>query len=79
MSRCYYNPPPMGQSQEIVFKESPYEQKGLIKASMNDEYDIEDEESEFKMGRLIRQASLDSSHVSPPQRITKVHINMKYL
>ncbi|KAL8264398.1 hypothetical protein R6Q59_022528 [Mikania micrantha] len=29
-----------------------------------EEDDIEDEESEFKMGRLIRQASLNSSHMS---------------
>ncbi|XP_024960639.1 uncharacterized protein LOC112501188 [Cynara cardunculus var. scolymus] len=36
------------------------------------EDDIEDDESEFTMGRLIRQASLDSSRSSPPQRIAKV-------
>nr|XP_043629681.1 uncharacterized protein LOC122600968 [Erigeron canadensis] len=36
------------------------------------EDDIEDEESEFKMGRLIRQASLNSSQMAAaPQQITK--------
>ncbi|KAJ0479377.1 hypothetical protein HanRHA438_Chr13g0579941 [Helianthus annuus] len=38
----------------------------------DEEYDIEDEESEFKMGRLIRQASLNSSHMSTPQQSIKV-------
>ncbi|KAK1431013.1 hypothetical protein QVD17_14203 [Tagetes erecta] len=37
-----------------------------------DEDDVEDEESEFKMGRLIRQASLNSSNMSTPQQTTKV-------
>ncbi|KAJ0475460.1 hypothetical protein HanHA300_Chr13g0465691 [Helianthus annuus] len=44
----------------------------------DEEYDIEDEESEFKMGRLIRQASLNSSHMSTPQQSIKVHIILKY-
>ena len=39
-----------------------------------EEDDIEDEESEFKMGRLIRQASLNSSLMDAPQQKTKVHI-----
>ncbi|XP_076883139.1 uncharacterized protein LOC143531811 [Bidens hawaiensis] len=34
--------------------------------------DIEDDESDFKMGRLIRQASLNSSHMSTPQQTTKI-------
>ncbi|KAK9077474.1 hypothetical protein SSX86_005811 [Deinandra increscens subsp. villosa] len=38
----------------------------------DEEDDIEDEENEFKMGRLIRQASLDSSHKPTPQKTTKV-------
>nr|GEX43048.1 hypothetical protein [Tanacetum cinerariifolium] len=38
----------------------------------DDEYEIEDEESEFKMGRLIRQASFNSSQMSLPQQTTKV-------
>ncbi|CAI9263872.1 unnamed protein product [Lactuca saligna] len=39
----------------------------------NDEDDdIEDEESEFKMGRLIRQASLNSSDMDSHQQKTKV-------
>ncbi|PWA92820.1 hypothetical protein CTI12_AA076890 [Artemisia annua] len=38
----------------------------------NDEYEIEDDESEFKMGRLIRQASFNSSQMSSPQQTTKV-------
>ncbi|KAI3828232.1 hypothetical protein L1987_02329 [Smallanthus sonchifolius] len=38
----------------------------------DEEDDIEDEESEFKMGRLIRQASLNSSHMSTPQQTIKV-------
>ncbi|KAI3804827.1 hypothetical protein L1987_26663 [Smallanthus sonchifolius] len=38
------------------------------------EDDVEDEESEFKMGRLIRQASLNSSHMSTPQQTTKVKL-----
>ncbi|KAK1418080.1 hypothetical protein QVD17_27219 [Tagetes erecta] len=38
----------------------------------DEEDDIEDEESEFKMGRLIRQASLNSSHISTPQQTIKV-------
>ncbi|KAI3755763.1 hypothetical protein L1987_55569 [Smallanthus sonchifolius] len=37
-----------------------------------EEDDVEDDESEFKMGRLIRQASLNSSHMSTPQQTTKV-------
>ncbi|KAL4580372.1 hypothetical protein LXL04_016563 [Taraxacum kok-saghyz] len=37
-----------------------------------EEDDIEDEESEFKMGRLIRQASLNSSLMDAPQQKTKV-------
>ncbi|KAI3708357.1 hypothetical protein L2E82_37525 [Cichorium intybus] len=38
----------------------------------DEEDDIEDEESEFKMGRLIRQASLNSSLMDSPQKTTKV-------
>lgn len=32
----------------------------------------EDEESEFTLGRLIRQASVNSSHILPPRRNSKV-------
>lgn len=81
MSRCYYNSSSLSQNQENLVQESLNEQEGssFRKASVptlpvenDEEYDIEDEESEFKMGRLIRQASLNSSLMSPPQQITKV-------
>ncbi|KAK9077472.1 hypothetical protein SSX86_005809 [Deinandra increscens subsp. villosa] len=53
-----------------------FAQKGpgptLVMIEKDEEDDIEDEENEFKMGTLIRQASLDSSHKSTPQQTTKV-------
>ncbi|KAI7755780.1 hypothetical protein M8C21_004025 [Ambrosia artemisiifolia] len=86
MSRCYSNPPPVVQNHDIFIDEPSNEQTGLILSHdfikngyaptlINGKYeedDIEDEESEFKMGRLIRQASLNSSHMSTPQQSTKV-------
>ncbi|MFS7929366.1 hypothetical protein Hanom_Chr04g00331721 [Helianthus anomalus] len=93
MSRCYSNPPPLGENQEILIKDSSNAEKGssfylqeqnpsydfigrgsvpTLIIGNDEEYDIEDEESEFKMGRLIRQASLNSSHMSTPQQSIKV-------
>ncbi|KAL8209733.1 hypothetical protein R6Q57_006465 [Mikania cordata] len=93
MSRCYSNPPSMGQNQEILIKISSNDEKDSSFCSQKQnpslgfiskesvpvfidgsdvEDDVEDEESEFKMGRLIRQASFDSCHMSTPQQTTKV-------
>ncbi|XP_071730125.1 uncharacterized protein [Rutidosis leptorrhynchoides] len=81
MSTYYYNQPSSTQNQETLVNEWFDEQKDsnfkdaympTLAVEHDEEYDIEDEESEFKMGRLIRQASLNSSHMSPPQQITKV-------
>ncbi|KAI3702820.1 hypothetical protein L6452_28572 [Arctium lappa] len=44
----------------------------ILSSGNGEEDDIEDDESEFKMGRLIRQASLNSSRPSTPLQITKV-------
>lgn len=43
--------------------------------SLSDQEDEEDPEREFSLGRLIRQASMNSSHTStPPKQTSKVHI-----
>ncbi|XP_071736668.1 uncharacterized protein [Rutidosis leptorrhynchoides] len=82
MSTWYYNHPSLSQNQETLVNDSFDEQKGssfriasmpTLQVEHDEELDIEDEESEFKMGRLIRQASFNSSHMSPPpQQTTKV-------
>lgn len=40
--------------------------------SRQEEDEDEDEESDFMLGRLIRQASLNSSHILPPRHNSKV-------
>ncbi|GJV35246.1 hypothetical protein Tco_1407723 [Tanacetum coccineum] len=85
MSRCYSNPSSWGQNQDNLIKESRFSSQKqntnrdfihsayvpTLEDGNNEEYEIEDEESEFKMGRLIRQASFNSSQMSP-QQTTKV-------
>ncbi|KAJ0801620.1 hypothetical protein HanPI659440_Chr03g0119271 [Helianthus annuus] len=92
MSTCYSNLPSPVQNHDIMIDEPSNDQKDLLSSHgfiengslptlMSGKYeedDTEDEESEFKMGRLIRQASLNSSHMSTPQQTTKVHIIFKY-
>ncbi|KAM0029105.1 hypothetical protein Hdeb2414_s0018g00521891 [Helianthus debilis subsp. tardiflorus] len=86
MSTCYSNLPSPVQNHDILNDEPANDQKDLLSSHgfiengsvptlMSGKYeedDTEDEESEFKMGRLIRQASLNSSHMSTPQQTTKL-------
>ncbi|XP_076909339.1 uncharacterized protein LOC143566554 [Bidens hawaiensis] len=63
-----------GQKEYSSFpSQTPSSSTDFIQKMGKDEVDdIEDDENEFKMGRLIRQASLNSSHMSTPQQTTKI-------
>lgn len=85
MSRCYSDPcPSSNYSQEMIvrksYDESPSSSQLKSSSSLRrapslppclGREEVEDEESEFTMGRLIRQASLNLSDMLPPRQTPK--------